>query len=187
MLSLESVVLLGNSIGGATAARYAAEHPGRVKALILCNPGGLDAGGRTARAFTSAFAAFFGAGRRHARWFPWVFAQYYKRVLIGKSARPRRDAIIQSAYDIAPILEQAWRSFASPEADLRNYLPRLCQPVLLAWARSDFTNQLKRCRPAFAQFPNYELQLFEGGHAAFLEDPDRFERVLRQFLLRIAS
>jgi len=40
-LDLERVILLGNSIGGATALRLAANRPERVKALVLCNAGGL--------------------------------------------------------------------------------------------------------------------------------------------------
>src|SRR5216683_749265 len=35
-LHLGGVTLLGNSIGGAVAVRYASVHPDRVKALVLC-------------------------------------------------------------------------------------------------------------------------------------------------------
>jgi pimeloyl-ACP methyl ester carboxylesterase len=31
-------------------------------------------------------------------------------------------------------------------------------------------------------FKKHQLQVFDGGHAAFLEDPDRFEKSLRRFL-----
>src|SRR6516164_3358916 len=40
--AVDRAVLLGNSIGGAAAIRYAAAHPERVSALVLENPGGLD-------------------------------------------------------------------------------------------------------------------------------------------------
>jgi 4,5:9,10-diseco-3-hydroxy-5,9,17-trioxoandrosta-1(10),2-diene-4-oate hydrolase len=42
-LGIESAAIVGNSIGGAAAIRWAAEHPGRVRALVLENPGGLAA------------------------------------------------------------------------------------------------------------------------------------------------
>lgn len=48
--------------------------------------------------------------------------------------------------------------------------------------RLNFVLPLKRNAPAFDRFPNHRLEGFEGGHAAFLEDPDRFERTLRLFL-----
>ena len=41
-LGIDDAVLIGNSIGGAAALRYAASHPGRVRGLVLANPGGLD-------------------------------------------------------------------------------------------------------------------------------------------------
>ncbi|MGH9822019.1 MAG: alpha/beta fold hydrolase [Blastocatellia bacterium] len=181
-LELDSVILLGNSIGGATAIRYAAANPGRVKALVLSNTGGLDPGGAVARIFTKTFALFFAAGRRHAFWFPWAFSRYYHKVLTGEPAREQRERIIRSAYEIAPILEQAWKSFSRPEEDLRDLLPSIQCPVLIAWAKDDFINQLKRSGLAFARLPNHCIEVFEGGHAAFLEDPDHFDHTLRAFL-----
>jgi hypothetical protein len=35
---------------------------------------------------------------------------------------------------------------------------------------------------AFQRFPNHRLKVFDGGHAAFVKDPDRFEKSLRRFL-----
>jgi pimeloyl-ACP methyl ester carboxylesterase len=54
--------------------------------------------------------------------------------------------------------------------------------VLLAWAQNDAVISLKSAEPAFARFPNHHLEVFAGGHAAFLEDPERFEKILRRFL-----
>ena len=69
--AVERAVLLGNSIGGAAAIRYAAAHPERVAALVLENPGGLDpaddALGRTALA---AMVAFFARRRAWCRLVP---------------------------------------------------------------------------------------------------------------------
>src|SRR5260221_5244687 len=73
-------VLLGNSIGGAAALRYAAANPGPVRALVLANPGGLDRGGSGAmtRVVTGLMTRFFAAGARGARWYPGAFAVYYR-------------------------------------------------------------------------------------------------------------
>jgi pimeloyl-ACP methyl ester carboxylesterase len=54
----------------------------------------------------------------------------------------------------------------------------------MAWAKDDFVLALKNNEPSFQQFPDHHLELFEGGHAAFLEDPDRFEQSLRRFLAK---
>ena len=98
------------------------------------------------------------------------------------SAREERDRIIRSAYEIAPVLEQAWRSFASPKESLLPQLQRIQCPVLLAWAKQDFVVPLKYAQPSFNLFRKHQLEVFDGGHAAFLEDPDRFEKSLRKFL-----
>jgi pimeloyl-ACP methyl ester carboxylesterase len=181
-LKLESVVLLGNSIGGAVSIRYSSWHPERVKAIVLCDSGGLGSLNRVERMFIGAFVKFFEAGRRGAGWFPWAFGRYYRRVLVKEIAREQRERIIRSAYEIAPVLEQAWRSFARPEENLSVALSQIHCPVLLAWAKDDIIIQLKRSAPSFEKIPDRQLEIFAGGHAAFLEDPDRFEKVLRRFL-----
>jgi pimeloyl-ACP methyl ester carboxylesterase len=41
-----------------------------------------------------------------------------------------------------------------------------------------------RSYPLLSESSNHGLEVFDGGHAAFLEDPDRFEPALRRFLLQ---
>jgi len=183
-LDLESVTLLGNSIGGAVAIRYTQLHPERVRALVLCDSGGLGSPDEISRVFIGAFVQFFAAGRRGAFWYPWAFDKYYRKVLLKEPASEERERIVRTAYEIAPTLEQAWRSFAKPEENLLPILHKVRCPVLLAWAKDDFVLALKHNEPSFQQFPDHHLEVFEGGHAAFLEDPDRFEQSLRRFLAK---
>jgi pimeloyl-ACP methyl ester carboxylesterase len=181
-LDLKSVILVGNSIGGAASIRYASTHPERVRALVICDSGGLGKPGPVSRIFIAGFVQFFAAGRRGAFWYPWAFKRYYRSVLITNSAREERDRIIRSAYEIALPLEQAWRSFGRAEENLLPLLPSIQCPVLLAWAREDVVLPLKSAQLSFNLFRKHQLQVFDGGHAAFLEDPDRFEKSLRRFL-----
>ena len=181
-LNLKSVVVIGNSIGGAASIRYAGTHPERVRALVLCDTGGLGQPSLVGRVFVGAFVQFFAAGKRGAFWFPWAFEKYYHHVLIMEPAHEERNRIVRSAYEIASPLEQAWRSFSKPEENLLSTLPKIKCPVLLAWARQDFVVPLKSSQPSFSLIRNHRLEVFEGGHAAFLEDPDRFESSLRKFL-----
>jgi 4,5:9,10-diseco-3-hydroxy-5,9,17-trioxoandrosta-1(10),2-diene-4-oate hydrolase len=182
-LHLQTVTLLGNSIGGAVAVRYTSLHPERVKALVLCDSGGLGPPpDPNSRAYIEKFVQLFASGSRGDPSFGPAFAQFYQTVLIEKPAQEERDRIVRSAYEIAPVLEQAWKSFARPEESLWEVLPQIRCPVLLAWAKNDAVISLKSAEPAFARFPNHYLEVFAGGHAAFLEDPERFEKTLRQFL-----
>jgi pimeloyl-ACP methyl ester carboxylesterase len=182
-LDLHSVVLLGNSIGGATSVRYASNHPDRVRALVLCDSGGLGPPPDAAsRAYIQKFVELFAAGARGDPAFGAAFEQYYRTILIEEPARAERDRIVRAAYEVAPVLEQAWQSFARPEESLQSLLPQIKAPVLLAWARDDSTIPLRSAAIAYTEFPNARLEVFAGGHAAFLEDPDRFEKELRRFL-----
>lgn len=185
-LKINSAVLLGNSIGGATAVRYAHMHPNRVQALVLCDSGGLQTSSAAGRIFVGAFVQFFAAGRRGASWYQWAFDKYYQRVLIKKPAQQQRERIVRSAYETAPILEHAWKSFGRPEENLNPVLPEIKCPVFIAWAKDDFVVPLKGTQPAFLRFPHHRLGVFDGGHAAFLEDPDHFEQSLRKFLKETA-
>lgn len=181
-LGIERAVLVGNSIGGAAAIRYAALHPERVRALVLENPGGLDGVDRLARVVCGAMAAFFAAGARGAAWYPPAFRAYYRLVLQRPAAAAQRARIVAAARELAPVLREAWQSFATPAADLRPFASRLACPVLFAWAARDQFVQLRRSLPAIRRIPRARLERFPAGHAAHLETPDAFEAAVEEFL-----
>lgn len=181
-LGLDEVVLLGNSIGGAAAIRLAAEQPDRVRALVLANPGGLDRFDRLTPLFTGLMARFFAAGARGARWYPRAFALVCRQVLRGAEAAPQRQRIAAAGVEAAPILAQAWSSFGTAEADLRGMADKIACPVLFTWAKGDRFNQLSRCRDGIERFREARLEIFPGGHAAFLEQPDAFAATFDEFV-----
>jgi pimeloyl-ACP methyl ester carboxylesterase len=179
--------LLGCSIGGAAALRYAAAHPERVTALILCNAGGLQRGGLLARLVCNHFARFFAKGERGERNYPHKYRRYYERtVLPQKDAAWRREEIIADAYKTAGVLRAAWLGFAKSDSDIR-HLPRQVRcPVLYAWCEGDRINARSRSKRAALTAPDHTVKLFKGGHAAFLEQPAAFEAALTEFLEKAA-
>jgi 4,5:9,10-diseco-3-hydroxy-5,9,17-trioxoandrosta-1(10),2-diene-4-oate hydrolase len=185
-LGIARAVLVGNSIGGAAAIRYAALHSERVRALVLENPGGLDRADRLARVVCGAMAAFFAAGARGAAWYPAAFAAYYRLVLQRAPAAAQRARIVAAARELAPLLAEAWQSFAAPDADLRPLAPRLACPVLVAWATRDRFVQLRRSLPAIRRIPHAQVERFAAGHAAHLETPDAFEGAVDRFVAGLA-
>lgn len=176
-LELDSVVLLGNSIGGAAAITIAAERPHQVRALVLADTGGLDRGGWLARSYIHGVARRFERGARGDPGFAGWYERYYRPILPG--APERRAQIVAAGPQMASVLGQAWRSFATPQADLRPLLAGLRQPIWIAWARHDRVIRWSRNRAALA---GHEPSFFEGGHSPFLEDPDAFALELRAFL-----
>jgi pimeloyl-ACP methyl ester carboxylesterase len=183
-LGTQSIVVLGNSIGGAVAIRYAAAHPENTRALILADSAGLDSnpGGFLPSLVIGHYQNKFESGARGDVDFkPW-FRDWYASVLITPEARTQRDAIVESAYEIAPVLVQAWASFKAEENDVRALAKGLTMPVFVAWAEHDEVIQWSRNRAAVQQIPNAKVQLFDAGHAAFLEQPAAFKRAAGAFL-----
>jgi len=166
-------VLLGNSIGGAAVILAADRRPDRVRALVLCNPGGLAAVDGLVRGVCRAFSRTFAAGARGAGWYPALFSLYYRLVLPRRPARAQRHRIIASARETAGVLAEAWASFAEPDADIREVLYRLQGPIFFAWARDDQIVSWQRSSAAVLR-SGARLEHFRGGHSPFLEDPDRF-------------
>ncbi|HEX5659735.1 MAG TPA: alpha/beta hydrolase [Polyangiales bacterium] len=184
-LGIERPTLLGNSIGGGAAIHYALARP--VRALILCDSAGLVRVDAFTRAVCALFVRFFNAGARGARWFAPLFALYYRRLVLPRAAaHVQRERIIAAAYELAPVIRDAWRSFASPEADLRARLPALAVPVWVAWARDDRVIPLALCKRAIDAIPNVTLSVFDAGHAAFLEAPEAFLEGFRAFMAGVS-
>ena len=185
-LELTRPVLFGNSIGGAAALVVAQAHPERVRALVLCNPGGLDPGGLLASAFIQHLVSRFRRGAAgEARFRAW-FASYYAGILLGPEAQARRDAIVAAGYDSAPRLVEAWTSFAQPEADLRASLSSLRVPVFVGWAMRDRLVRWRRNRAAIESIPDLILVRFQrSGHAPFLEEHRAFNAAVAPFLDRL--
>lgn len=182
-LGLERPILFGNSIGGAASIILAQQHPARVRALLLCNPGGLDPGGFFAGLFIDHLVSRFRRGVAGEAQFREWFADYYSDILFGSVAERRREAIIAAGYESAPRLVEAWTSFAQPEADLRSGLPSLRMPVFVGWAMRDGLVQWSRNRDAVGSIPRATVVRFEhSGHAPFLEESAAFNAAVAPFL-----
>jgi len=180
-MKLDRVILIGNSIGGAASVIAAAANPARVTALVLCDSGGLVKISAFAKFFVGTMAAFFRAGENGKRWFAPAFRFYYRRIVWPRAPKETRERIIAAGYEMAPLLRQAWESFAAPEADIRHLVPEIKCPVWIAWARSDRVIPWALCRAAARKFPNRKITLFRGGHSAFVENPERFAKGFRAF------
>lgn len=184
-LGVERPIIIGNSIGGAAALHYASEHP--VRALVLCNPGGLMPVTPLTRRACAAFARFFAAGERRAWWFAPAFGAYNRwLVLPGRGASEQRRCITAAGYEVAPALRQAWNGFSQPDADIRGLAAELDVPVWFAWAARDRLIPLKRNLPAIRAMKQATLSTFKGGHAAFLEAPAAFAEGFFEFYERHA-
>jgi pimeloyl-ACP methyl ester carboxylesterase len=184
-MCIRDPIVIGNSIGGAAGILYSSRHP--VRALVLCDSGGLLAVNARVAKFCRWFSRFFAAGARGAWWFKTAFHLYYRLVLPSRSAVSQRKRIVTNAYKIAPMLAEAWRSFGEPTADIRATAQSLTVPIWVAWAKDDRVLPLTACRPAIDRMQNVAIDVFAGGHSPFLEQPDQFAPKLERFLARMAT
>ncbi len=185
-VNIERAVLIGNSIGGAAALLHAHAYPERVRGLVVEDPGGLVSNSDFAtRLALRLMISFFRAGARGTWWFPSAYRAYYKRVLSNPRAAAQRVKIASAAAEMAPILTEAWTSFAAPEADTRALVPEISCPVLVAWANNDLIVQWKRNEPVVRRFPDVRVEIFDAGHAAHLESPQEFAATVDRFLAEI--
>lgn len=176
-----TAIVIGSSIGGMAALQIAHDLPQCVRALVLCNPGGLAPVDRAARYASAGMSRLMAAGERGAWWFPAAFALYYRLVLPGQAVAGQRRKIVSAAPETAGLIKQAWQSFAKPDADMRDLLAGLDLPILFAWAMSDRIVAWGRSRAAVDAYAHGVVKPFRGGHIAFLEDPEAFIEAFRDF------
>jgi 4,5:9,10-diseco-3-hydroxy-5,9,17-trioxoandrosta-1(10),2-diene-4-oate hydrolase len=180
-LDLRDVIFLGNSIGGAAAILCTANHADRVRGLVLCNTGGLIPPNLFIRMFCRHMARRFEKAASGDAGFPAWFRRYYQQVLPRPEAAWRRDEIVAGCEKAAPVLAEAWRSFAEPEADIRPVLRGLRIPILFAWGLRDRILPWFLVRGLARRTPGARIALFDAGHAAFLETPEAFDAAFLDF------
>ncbi|MGA3362173.1 MAG: alpha/beta fold hydrolase [Solirubrobacteraceae bacterium] len=186
LLELESVVLVGNSMGGAIAAETALRYPARVKRLVLVSPAAIsirDFNPAPAAALMSAInrtplgsPAGMRAtiGRRRARHL--AFA-----TLLRHPTLIATDTLFELVGGRgAPGLTGA--TMAMIANDLRGAFPSIATPALVVHGRDDMLVPVADSVWLAEQLPNARLEIFEDtGHLSMLERPVRFNRLLLRF------
>jgi pimeloyl-ACP methyl ester carboxylesterase len=68
-------------------------------------------------------------------------------------------------------------------ADLRPYMPAIAVPTLLVWGSEDTDTPLSAAREMERLIPDAGLVVLEGaGHYSYLDQPDRFARIVSHFV-----
>jgi pimeloyl-ACP methyl ester carboxylesterase len=177
-LGLSRAVLIGNSVGGFAAARLAINRPERVAGLVLVNAGGfvrwnpLSRGGCRVLGTPAVF-------RRAAP----LFVRGYMKA---KTDNDRR--IVERATALAKTPEGVrvatglWRSFATPEHDLRGRAGELSAPTLIVWGGKDIAIPLSAGRATHEAIRGSRFEILDTGHVVFSSDPDGFLAVTGPFL-----
>ena len=188
-LGIEKVHLVGNSLGGGTAVRFALSYPERAAKLVLMGPGGVslnmfspDPTEGVKR--LAEFAAPPGPSREKMEAF--LRTMVFKQNLITDELIDERYEQASRPEAIAAMAALAI-SFYDPataqDGMLWREVHRLRNEVLLIWGREDRVNPLDGALIAVKQIRKAQLHVFGGcGHWAQLEKFDEFNRLALGFL-----
>jgi pimeloyl-ACP methyl ester carboxylesterase len=179
----ERVVLVGHSVGGFAAARYASRFPERIQGLVLIDSGGFADLGPLDRAFchikgTAAITRATEA--RFARWHTAVRNEETERMVARVEAIRKRPGYAETVGAI-------WRSFADPISDLRSQATAITVPTLLMWGKRDPVIPIACAQTAKRLIPGSHLAMFASGHTPFLETRSEFLAELLPFLESLPS
>ena len=185
-LGLGRVPLVGNSLGGGTAVRFALDYPDRAGRLVLMGPGGLSInlfapdpteGVKRLSAFSMA------PTRENLEAFLRVMV--YDKNLITPELVDERFALASTPESLTATRAMGM-SFAGADFELGmmwREVYRLRQPVLLIWGREDRVNPLDGALVALKTIPRAQLHVFgQCGHWAQVEKFDEFNKLTVDFL-----
>ncbi len=188
-LGIDRVHLVGNSLGGGTAVRFALRFPERADRLVLMAPGGLslnvfapDPTEGVRRLME--FAAPPGPSREKMAAF--LRTLVFDQRLVTDELIEERYAAASAPEALAAMVSMG-ASFYDPayaeDGMLWREAHRLRQRVLLIWGREDRVNPLDGALAAVKLIRRAQLHVFGGcGHWAQLEKFDEFNQLAIGFL-----
>lgn len=176
-LDLPPAAFIGNSVGGFAAARLAITEPQRVSRLVLVNSGGFIAGPAA-----NLYCRALGTRAVMKRVLPRFIRSYVKATSATDRAVQERALARAHTREGVELAAAMWRSFASPDYDLRPRADGITAPCLIVWGAKDTAIPLRLGRATAAAIPGSRLETLPTGHIAFSSDPDGFLGIAAPFL-----
>lgn len=173
--------IVGNSLGGLVAWRYAAEHPERVSRLVLLAPGGYSINGVSEEPVAVPMGVRFFMTQAPE---PMIAAA--TGALFGDASRmpegmSSRVFTLMREPGVGAALVERLEVFTLPEPSAE--LSRLEMPVLLMWGERDAIIPFEHASRFMADIPSAQLVSYaDYGHVVQEEAPQESLRDLRTFL-----
>jgi pimeloyl-ACP methyl ester carboxylesterase len=170
-LDLDSMVLVGNSLGGQIALKYSIDHPEHIAGLILSGSSGIyeaDVG-------TATF-------RRQDRDFIRAKAEktFYDPAMVTEELV---DRIYELATNRLRALRIVWVARSSMNDLVIDDLGDITAPTLLIWGTEDQITPPDVAYRFDRLMPSTQLHFIEKcGHAPMMEHPDAFNEIMINFL-----
>jgi 4,5:9,10-diseco-3-hydroxy-5,9,17-trioxoandrosta-1(10),2-diene-4-oate hydrolase len=188
-LGIERVHLLGNSLGGGTAARFALENPDRVGRLVLMGPGGLNLNLLSADPTEGVKRLMdFAADPTREALRAFISTMVVDQSLVTDELVDERlaDATKPGAREaMASMGASFWNPDTFEDGMIWREAHRIRQHTLLTWGREDRVNPLDGALAALKLIPKASLHVFPNcGHWAQVEAAEEFREVATAFLAR---
>ena len=188
---IRAATVVGNSMGGFVGAELAIRHPERVESLVLVSPAILWGEYRRAKPLMSlAKVSELSVGRLLAGEAPDVVVKRPRLraavIALGGIRYPHllsRELQQELLLTVkrTPGFVPALTSFGN--YPVREELPRIKCRVLLVWGTDDTLVGVRHADELMSLIPNAQKAIFERtGHVAMLERPDRFNRIVAEFM-----
>ncbi len=181
-LGVQRASVIGNSIGGRIAWRFAAQYPDRVHKLVLIAPDGFASPG-FAYGKAPAIPTLF-------RLLPWVLPKAMLRMNLAPAygdASQLRDDVLGRYYDLmlapgvrAAVIARTEQTVLAPPAP---WLAKIEAPTLLVWGEKDAMIPIANAQDYLRLIPASKLVIFPAlGHVPFEEAPAASLPPVRAFL-----
>ncbi|MFD6662395.1 alpha/beta fold hydrolase [Micromonospora chalcea] len=189
----ETIVMAGGSYGGFIAMEYAIAHPERVSALVLRDTAAdtahdhlaVERARNTDRSVIPEWVIDrIGTGRFESNE---QLREYWRAILplYDHQHDPAKDEARLAATRFHYRTHNAAFGQNMPRYDLKSKLPSITCPTLVTVGRHDWRTPVAASQVIADLVPRGELVVFESsGHSPQLEEPERFQQVVRDFLSR---
>ncbi|MUM17279.1 hypothetical protein BI330_12915 [Mycobacterium sp. CBMA 623] len=195
VLDIEKVTVVGHSLGGGVAMQFTYQFPHLVERLILVSPGGVTKDVNIV--LRCASLPFIGDALGLLRLpmaMPLVrLGGAVARATLGRAgmARDIPDVLRVLADLPEPRASAAFTRTLRAVVDWRGQVVTMLDrcyltesvPVQLVWGSDDLVIPVSHGHLAHSAMPGSSLEIFEkSGHFPFHDDPERFIRIVRQFI-----
>jgi pimeloyl-ACP methyl ester carboxylesterase len=173
---LKDVHLLGNSLGGHVGLVHTLKHPERIKSLILTGSSGLFENGM---------------GDTYPKRGDYEYIKK-KTELTFYDPNTATKELVDEVFEITRNRIKVIKIIALAKSAIRNNLGEELNsikiPTLLIWGNNDTITPPFVAREFHRLLPNSELHFVDKcGHAPMMEQPEEFNRILDNFLKKLAK
>ena len=176
-----SCPVMGVSFGGMVAQEFALRYPDRVERLVLCCTSSGGAGGSSYPLHKLANLPLSERARRFVELSDTRCDDAWQAA----NREPFQERVDQALAAFTMNSDDPGREIGSRRQlearrrhDTYDRLPNLRIPVYVCGGHYDGITPAANLRAIKKQIPNAKLELFEGGHQFFLQDPQAFDRII---------